>query len=67
MLAKLTTHPAMQQERITAAIGRIEAAAQRISARGVADPGLAARHEALRQEAGEALAALDRLIAGLEG
>ena len=64
---------AMTGDRIARAMARIEAAAQRIEAaarRPVSsggDPELAARYEALRGEAGAALADLDRLIGSLEG
>ena len=51
--------------RIEAAARRIETAAQYPSGDG-GDPELAARYQALRSEAGEALAELDRLIGSLE-
>jgi len=67
----------MAGDRIARATARIEAAARRIEtaaqfpASGAGDPGgdpeLAARYQALRSEAGEALAELDRLIGSLEG
>jgi hypothetical protein len=61
----------MDGERIARAMARIEAAAQRIEAAARrpasgGDPELAARYEALRSEAGAALADLDRLIGSLE-
>ena len=64
----------MSGDRIARATARIEAAARRIEAAAQApsgddggDPELAARYQALRSEAGEALAELDRLIGSLEG
>ncbi len=51
--------------RIEAATRRIEAAAQR-PATAPADPDLSARYAALKNEAGAALADLDRLIGTLE-
>jgi hypothetical protein len=65
----------MDGDRIAKAIARIEAASQRIEAAasrpaGVAapagDPELERRYEALRGEAGAALAELDRLLGALE-
>ena len=65
----------MDGDRIARAVARIEAAAGRIEAaagRPVAsrqapdDPELAGKYEALRSEAGAALAELDRLIGSLE-
>jgi len=54
--------------RIEAAARRIEAAAQRSSGgAGGGDPDLTARYQALRGEAGAALAELDALIGSLEG
>jgi hypothetical protein len=62
----------MQDERSARAVARIEAAASRIEratqvppAHG-GDPELARKYEALRSEAGAALAELDRLIGSLE-
>ena len=52
--------------RIDAAAGRIEAAAGRPSS-PADNPELQRRYEALRSEAGAALAELDRLIGALEG
>jgi len=51
--------------RIEAAARRIEAAAQRPAPAG-GDPELERRHQALRDEAGAALADLDRLIGSIE-
>lgn len=51
--------------RIEAAAGRIEAAASRPAAANAGDPELAHKYEALRHEAGAALADLDRLIGSL--
>jgi hypothetical protein len=52
--------------RIEAAAGRIEAASSRAAAAPVTrDPELARKYEALRHEAGAALADLDRLIGSL--
>ena len=60
----------MEGDRIARATARIEAAARRIeAAAGKAtggDPELSAKYQALRSEAGEALAELDRLIGSLE-
>jgi hypothetical protein len=62
----------MAGDRIAQALARIEAAAGRIEAAAGApspdgdDPELARKYEALRREAGAALADLDRLIGGLE-
>ena len=62
----------MAGDRIARATARIEAAARRIEtaaqfpSAGSADPGLAAKYQTLRSEAGEALAELDRLIGSLE-
>ena len=57
-------------DRIARAMARIEAAAGRIdtAARPVpdGDPELARKYAALREEAGSALADLDRLIGALE-
>ena len=50
--------------RIEAAVRRIESAARQPAAGG--DPELAGKYQALRSEAGEALAELDRLIGSLE-
>ncbi len=56
----------MEGDRIAKALARIEAAAGRIEAAAArptaGDSELARRHEALRTEAGAALADLDRLI-----
>ena len=67
----------MDGDRIARAMARIEAAAQRIeaaarsrsgaTAQPEGDPELARKYEALRSEAGAALADLDRLIGSLEG
>jgi hypothetical protein len=63
----------MEEDRIARAVSRIEAAAGRIEAAGspaaggTGDPQLAREHEALRHEAGAALAELDRLIGSLGG
>ena len=67
----MVNHAAMAGDRIARATARIEAAARRIEAAagqssGRGDPELSARHHALRSEAGEALAELDRLIRSLE-
>ena len=62
----------MAGDRIARALARIEAAAGRIEAAasappsGAGDPELARKYEALRSEAGAALAELDRLIGALE-
>ncbi len=61
----------MDGDRIARATARIEAAARRIevaaqASAGAGDPELAAKYHALRSEAGEALAELDRLIGSLE-
>jgi hypothetical protein len=62
----------MDGERISRALARIEAAASRIEAAASAPAGsqpdsyLPAKYQALRNEAGAALADLDRLIASLE-
>jgi hypothetical protein len=64
----------MEGERILRALSRIEAAAARIERAALqrpplsagADPELARKYNALRSEAGEALAELDRLIGGFE-
>jgi hypothetical protein len=61
----------MEEDRIARALARIEAAAARIEAvgrraGGDGDPDLERRHEALRDEAGAALADLDRLIEALD-
>ena len=62
----------MEGDRIARATARIEAAARRIEAAagnatgGSGDPELSAKYHALRSEAGEALAELDRLIGSLE-
>jgi hypothetical protein len=61
----------MAGDRITQALSRIDAAADRIEAAarvaapGSADADLARKYEALRSEAGAALADLDRLIGSL--
>jgi hypothetical protein len=52
--------------RIDAAAGRIEAAARR-PAPPAGDHELARKYEALRREAGAALAELDRVIGALDG
>lgn len=76
--AVLVNPAAMAGDRIARATARIEAAARRIEAaaqRPAGDghrqaqddrPDLSARYDALRAEAGEALAELDRLIGSLE-
>ena len=62
----------MDGDRIARAMARIEAAAQRIEAAarrpagGDGDPELAHKYQALRSEAGAALADIDRLIGTLE-
>jgi hypothetical protein len=65
----------MDGDRIERAMARIEAASQRIeaaaaravpSASSGTDPELQTRYEALRGEAGAALAELDRLLGALE-
>ena len=62
----------MEGDRIARATARIEAAARRIeaaagnTASSGGDPELSAKYQALRSEAGEALAELDRLIGSLE-
>ncbi len=62
----------MDQQRMTAAISRIEAAAERIAlaarerAPSAAAEELARRHRRLREEAASALAELDQLILELE-
>ena len=65
----------MAGDRIGRALARIEAASQRIqaaAARGAGsapaggDPELQTKYEALRSEAGEALAELDRLLGAIE-
>ena len=64
----------MEGERILRALSRIEAAAARIERAALqrpplsagAAPELARKYNALRSEAGEALAELDRLIGGFE-
>ena len=62
----------MAGDRIAQALARIDAAADRIEAAAsgrssvAGDPELRRRHEALRSEAGTALAELDRLIGTLE-
>ena len=53
--------------RIEAAAKRIEAAAQLSSGNGGGDSELNTRYQALRHEAGAALAELDALIGSLEG
>ena len=61
----------MAGDRISQALARIDAAAERIEAAASArssaagDPELQRRYEALRDEAGAALAELDRLIGTL--
>ena len=61
----------MDGERIARALARIDAAARRIEAAaqpGASDHGeVHARYQALRTEAGAALAELDALIGSLEG
>ena len=68
--ALLINHAAMEGDRIARATARIEAAARRIEAAAQqsagGDPELASRYNALRSEAGEALAELDRVIGALE-
>ena len=70
--ALLVNHAAMEGDRIARATARIDAAIRRIEAAAGrsairdADPELARKHEALRSEAGAALAELDRLIGSLE-
>jgi hypothetical protein len=61
----------MDGDRIERALARIEAASRRIEAAatrpaGNGDPGLERKYEALRGEAGSALAELDRLLGALE-
>jgi hypothetical protein len=65
----------MDGERIGRAIDRIEAAARRIGAaasrpsqsvNSQGDPELQSKYEALRSEAGSALAELDRLLVALD-
>ena len=65
----------MDGDRIERAIARIEAASQRIEAAAsrpapslgpAVDPELERKYEALRSEAGAALAELDRLLGALE-
>lgn len=62
----------MDQQRISTAISRIEAAAERIAfaahdrAAPAADEELARRHRRLREDAASALADLDQLILELE-
>ena len=68
----MVNHAAMAGDRIARATARIEAAARRIETAaqfpsGGGDPDLTAKYQALRSEAGEALAELDRLIGSLEG
>ena len=69
----MVNHAAMVGDRIARATARIEAAARRIETAaqfpsgGGGDPELAAKYQALRSAAGEALAELDRLIGSLEG
>ena len=53
--------------RIEAAVKRIEAAAHRSPGGSAGDAELTARYQALRGEAGAALAELDALIGSLEG
>ena len=67
----MVNHGGMEGDRIARATARIEAAARRIEAAarapaGGGDPELARKYHALRGEAGEALAELDRLIGSLE-
>jgi hypothetical protein len=66
---------AMEGDRISQALARIEAASRRIEAVAArpapapapkGDPDLERRHAALRSEAGTALQDLDRLIADLQ-
>jgi hypothetical protein len=60
----------MSGDRIARALARIEAAAERIEAAAntlaLPDPALERRYLALRREAAEALAEIDRLIGTLE-
>ncbi len=62
----------MAGDRIARALARIEAAAERIEAAaaspqaGTGDAELARKYQTLREEAGVALAELDRLIGALE-
>jgi hypothetical protein len=61
----------MDGDRIDKALARIDAAARRIEAAaarpaGDEDPALERKYEALRSEAGAALAELDRLLGALE-
>jgi hypothetical protein len=64
----------MDGDRIERAMARIEAASRRIEAAaarpaaapGGGDPELQSKYEALRSEAGAALAELDRLLGALE-
>ena len=60
----------MTGDRIAQALARIDAAAARIEAAargsGAPDDELARKYEALRHEAGTALAELDRLIGALD-
>jgi len=68
----LVNHATMAGDRIARATARIEEAARRIETAaqypvsGDGDSELAAKYHALRSEAGEALAELDRLIGSLE-
>jgi hypothetical protein len=64
--------PAMDSDRIARALARIEAASARIEAVAIQPrPSGAAeairKYETLKQQAGDALAQLDRLIGKLEG
>jgi hypothetical protein len=61
----------MDGDRIEKALARIDAASRRIEAaaaspRGQPDPELGRKYEALRGEAGAALAELDRLLGAIE-
>ena len=62
----------MTGDRIAQALGRIDAAAGRIEAAArnpvspIENPELARKYETLRQEAGAALAEIDRLIGALD-
>jgi hypothetical protein len=62
----------MEEERIAKALARIEAAVRRIESAATkptpasSDPGLAKRHERLREEAWAALAEIDGMIEALE-
>ena len=70
----MITHPAMGQERLSHALGRIEKAVARIEAaaarqpaapdgsRGSDDPALRHAHETLRGKVASAIAQIDRLL-----